>query len=155
MKYEDLKMLDELRTKGSITEEEYQREKSKILNQQDNVFGKANAKPLFGMQENTYLMLMHLSQFSGLILPLLGFVAPILMWILNKKNNPNVDLHGKNIANFMISYFLYCVILAITIIGIPLLLIVGILYIIFVIIGALRANNGIYWKYPMTIQFIK
>ncbi|MFA6751325.1 MAG: SHOCT domain-containing protein, partial [Fermentimonas sp.] len=32
MKYEDLKILDELREKGSITEEEYQREKEKILN---------------------------------------------------------------------------------------------------------------------------
>ena len=31
MKYEDLKILDELREKGSITEEEFQREKAKIL----------------------------------------------------------------------------------------------------------------------------
>ena len=30
MKYEDLKILDELRAKGSITEEEFQREKAKI-----------------------------------------------------------------------------------------------------------------------------
>ena len=29
MKYEDLKILDELREKGSITEEEYQREKQR------------------------------------------------------------------------------------------------------------------------------
>lgn len=155
MKYEDLKTLDELRAKGSITEEEYQREKSKILNQDENVFSKANQKPLFGMQENTYLMLMHLSQFCGLIVPLLGFIAPLLMWILNKENNSSVDLHGKNIVNFMISYFLYCVILSITIVGIPLLLIVGIVYVICVIIGALRANDGVFWKYPLTIQFIK
>ena len=31
MKYENLKILDDLRTKGSITEEEFQREKAKIL----------------------------------------------------------------------------------------------------------------------------
>ena len=31
MRYEDLKTLDELREKGSITEEEFQREKAKIL----------------------------------------------------------------------------------------------------------------------------
>ncbi|HBK31124.1 MAG TPA: hypothetical protein DDZ78_05800, partial [Porphyromonadaceae bacterium] len=41
------------------------------------------------------------------------------------------------------------------IVGIPLLILVGILYLIFVIMAALRANNGIYWKYPLSIEFIK
>ncbi|MDD2326999.1 MAG: SHOCT domain-containing protein, partial [bacterium] len=31
MKYEDVKILEELREKGSITEEEYQREKRRLL----------------------------------------------------------------------------------------------------------------------------
>lgn len=155
MKYEDLKILDELKEKGSITEEEYQREKAKILNETDRTSAYATKKPLFGLTENTYLMLMHLSQFAGFILPIAGFVAPIFMWITNKDNSSKVDLHGKNIINFMISYAIYAAVLCITIIGIPLAIILGILYLLFVILACVKANNGEYWKYPLSIQFIK
>ncbi len=155
MKYEDLKILDELKEKGSITEEEYQREKAKLLNENDNSSGYANKNPLYGLSENTYLMLMHLSQFAGVILPVAGFVVPIIMWVTNKDYNATVDSHGKNIINFMISYAIYAAILCITVIGIPLAIIVGLLYIIFVILASVKANNGEYWKYPFTFQFIK
>ncbi|MGI6047840.1 MAG: DUF4870 domain-containing protein [Petrimonas sp.] len=156
MKYEDLKILDELREKGSITEEEYQREKTKILDDttsSSSSFG--GSKPLFGLGENTYLMLMHISQLLGLLIPLGGFVAPVLMWITNKDTNANVDLHGKNILNFTISYLIYTAVLAITIIGIPLLFVLGIIYVIFLIMAAVKANNGEYWRYPFIIQFFK
>ncbi|CEA16023.1 MAG TPA: DUF4870 domain-containing protein [Fermentimonas caenicola] len=152
MNYEDLKILDELREKGSITEEEYQREKEKILNNTSIGSGK---RPLFGMTENTYIMLMHLSQFAGVIVPCAGFIVPIIMWIANKDINVNVDLHGKNILNFMISYVIYAAVAAITIIGIPIAIIIGLLYVILVIIATVKAYNGEYWKYPLTIQFIK
>lgn len=54
MKYEDLKILDELREKGSISEEEYQREKEKILNSEENTGNNIGKKPLFGLEESTY-----------------------------------------------------------------------------------------------------
>ena len=76
------------------------------------------------------------------------------MWTTNKESNINVDLHGKNILNAMISYAIYAAVLAITVIGIPVAIILGILYAVFVIIASVKANNGEYWKYPFTIQFI-
>lgn len=157
MKYEDLKILDELREKGSISEEEYQREKAKILSGDSNEYNSSGTfkKPLFGLEERTYIMLMHLSQLTGLIAPLIGFLVPILMWLTNKETNEKVDLNGKNIMNFIISYTLYAVILCITIIGIPLAIVVGVLYIVFVVIASIKANNNEYWKYPLTIEFIK
>lgn len=155
MKYEDLKILDELKEKGSLTEEEYQREKAKLLNENDHSSAGGNRNPLYGLNENTYLMLMHLSQFAGVILPVAGFVVPIIMWVTNKDYSAAVDSHGKNIINFMISYAIYAAILCITVIGIPLAIIVGLLYTIFVILASVKANNGEYWKYPFTFQFIK
>ena len=154
MKYENLKILSELRNNGSITEEEYQREKEKILNDESTSFSSIK-NPLFGMTENTYIMLMHITQFAGIILPFAGFIIPILMWIANKENNSNVDLHGKNILNFMISFVIYAAVAAITIIGIPIAVLVGIFYMILVIMATVKANNGEYWKYPLSIQFIK
>lgn len=158
MKYENLKILDELRQKGSITEEEYQREKAKILNDDGNNFSNTTKKPLFGMHENSYLMLMHLSQFLGFLILGLGFIVPILMWVTNKDDNANVDRHGKNILNFMISYIIYLIaatILIILLIGIPALVVLVIVEFIFIIVAAVKANNGEYWKYPFTIEFIK
>ncbi len=155
MKYEDLKILDELREKGSISDEEYQREKEKIFSEDGRSFRSSQKQPLFGLSENTYLMLMHLSQFGGIVIPLAGFVLPILMWIANKEENGRVDLHGKNILNFMISYTIYAAVAAITLIGIPIAIIIGLLFVIFVVIATIKANNGEFWRYPFIIQFIK
>ena len=156
MKYEDLKVLDELREKGSITEEEFQREKEKLLNDDTTEESSGGSKePLFGLVENTFLLLMHLSQFAGAIVPLAGFAVPIIMWATQKEMNQNVDLHGKNIVNAIISYSIYALVLSITIIGIPLAIILGVLYAVFVVIASVKANNGEYWKYPFTIQFVK
>ena len=156
MKYEDLKILDDLREKGSITEEEYQREKAKILSDTPPSSSHSpGTKPLFGLAENTYLMLMHISQLLGLAIPLAGFAAPIILWITNKDTHERVDLHGKNILNFIISYLIYSTVLAVTIIGIPVLFVLGPLYIVFVVMAAVKANNGEYWRYPFIIQFFK
>ena len=155
MKYENLKTLDELREKGSITEEEFQREKAKILTEDDSVFSGTPNKPLFGMTERTYLMLMHLSQFASWLIPLVGIVIPILMWTTNKDTNAEVDRHGKNILNFTISYAIYSIALFIIILGIPFLFVLFAIYAVAVVIASVKARNGEYWQYPLTIRFIK
>lgn len=150
MKYEDLKILDELRSKGSISEEEYQREKEKILNSEQ--YTTSNRKPLWGIDENTFLLLMHLSQI------VLWLIIPLIMWATNKDMNENVNKHGKNILNFSISYAIYFIISALLIfvlIGIVTTFILSGLYLICIIIATIKAANGEYWKYPFTIDFIK
>lgn len=155
MKYENLKILDELREKGSLTEEEFQREKAKILSEENSEYSGAHKQPLFGMTERTYLMLMHLSQFASWLIPLVGIIVPILLWSTNKDNNAEVDRHGKNILNFTISYAIYSIGLFIIIIGIPFILVLFAIYALAVIIATIKASNGEFWKYPLTIQFIK
>lgn len=155
MKYENLKTLDELREKGSITEEEFQREKAKILSEDNSGFSGTRNKPLFGMTERTYLMLMHLSQFASWLIPLVGIVIPILMWTTNKDTNAEVDRHGKNILNFTISYAIYSIALFIIILGIPFLFVLFAIYAVAVVIASVKASNGEYWQYPLTIRFIK
>ena len=73
----------------------------------------------------------------------------------NKDTNAKVDMHGKNILNFMISFAIYAAILTITVIGIRLAIVVGVVYVVLVILASIKANNGEYWRYPFTIQFIK
>jgi uncharacterized Tic20 family protein len=153
-KYDDLKDLDELRRSGTLTEEEYQREKQKVLNGESNQSGKS---PLFGLEENSYLALMHVSQFAGYILVGLGFFAPVILWLINRDYSERIDSTGRNIINFMLTWLIYFVvatILCVFFIGIPILFALIALHALFVIIATIKANDGKDWMYPFTIQFL-
>ena len=150
-KYDDLKSLEELRERGAISEEEYKNEKSKILNSPER-------KSLWGIEENQFLMFMHLGQFVGLIIPIAGYILPIAMWLSFKDENKKVDQHGKNITNFIISWLIYYAIssmLILIFIGTVFIAVLGIANIVFIIIASIKANNKEYWKYPLSIQFFK
>lgn len=117
----------------------------------------AEFKP-WGMEQNQFCMLLHLSQLASYAIPLAGIVLPIVMWATNKDQSELVDKQGKNILNWIISCFIYIaisLILSFVLIGIPLLIIVGICSLIFTIIGAIKANDGIIYKYPLTMTFIR
>ena len=83
---------------------------------------------------------------------------PILIWQLKKAELPGLDVHGKNATNWMISALISAVvgfILTRAIIGGPLLIVLGVLGVVFPIIAAINANNGVVWQYPLTIQVLK
>ena len=110
----------------------------------------------WGIELDQFCMLMHLSQMAGYVVPVAGMVLPIVMWATNKDKSDIVDQHGKNILNWMISSLIYMVIssfLIFILIGIPLLFVIAICSIIFSIIGGLKANDGVFYKYPLAINF--
>ena len=112
----------------------------------------------WNMELSSYCMLMHLSQFAGIIVPFGGIALPIIMWATNKDKSSIIDQHGKNILNWMISFYIYVSISAILIllvVGIFALITLGVIAVIFAIIGAIKANNKEIFNYPLTIQFIK
>jgi uncharacterized protein len=116
-----------------------------------------NFRP-WDMEVSSYCMLMHLSQFAGIIIPYGGIALPIIMWASNKDKSSIIDQHGKNILNWMISFYIYVSISAILIlllVGIFALIILGFMAVIFAIIGAIKANNNEFYSYPLAISFFK
>ncbi len=112
----------------------------------------------WGMELSSYCMLMHLSQFAGIIVPFGGIALPIIMWATNKDKSSLIDQHGKNILNWMISFYIYVsisAILILLIVGIFALITLCLVAVIFAIIGAIKANNKEIFNYPLTISFIK
>ena len=158
--YEDLERLNALREKGAITEEEFQKEKKHILDAMDHSTARAASSPhrkLWGMEERGFTALMHISQFAGILIPFAGFILPVVMWISGKEDSDTVDQHGKAVVNWMISLLIYlaiCGILVVIGIGLIGLIALGILNVIFVIKGAIKANEGVLWHYPMTIKIL-
>jgi len=111
----------------------------------------------WGMEEKTFCMLMHLSQFLVYFTGI-GVIAPIVMWLTNQGKSEFIDAHGKSVTNWLISWFIYgtvSVILSCFIIGYFTGLALIIIGIIFPIIAAMKANNGENYKYPLTFTFIK
>jgi uncharacterized Tic20 family protein len=103
-------------------------------------------------------MFLHLSLLAGFLVPLAGLIVPIVIWQLKKEDLPGLDAHGKVVVNWIISGIIYailCCLLLFVIVGIPLLIALFVVGIIFPIVGAIKANDGIVWNYPLTITFLK
>ncbi len=112
----------------------------------------------WNMELSSYCMLMHLSQFAGIIVPFGGIALPIIMWATNKDKSSIIDQHEKNILNWMISFYIYVsisAILILLIVGIFALIALCLIAVIFAIIGAVKANNKEIFNYPLSITFIK
>ena len=108
-------------------------------------------------QVRQWALFLHLSQLTGFLVPFAGLIVPIVIWQIKKTAMPALDAHGKVVVNWIISELIYAVVgalLVLVLIGVPLLIILGLLGVIFPIIGGIKANNGELWKYPLSIRFL-
>lgn len=81
---------------------------------------------------------------------------PVVIYILKKDELPGLEAHWHVVLNWLISaliYFVVCFILFIVVIGVFLMWALGLLCLIFPIIGAIKANDGEVWPYPLSIRF--
>lgn len=111
----------------------------------------------WGLDKKSYIIFMHLAQFAGTITAGLGFVLPLVMWLVFKDEDQTIDEHGKKIVNWSISMFIYFIIAGLAcfiLIGIPIVFALVIIGFVLPIIGALRASNGELYNYPLTIKFL-
>lgn len=103
------------------------------------------------------LAITHLTQLLDYVTGFGGFLVPLVLWISNKDQVLDMDVHGRSILNFQISMFIYCL-LSIPLIflfglGVLLLIAIGIIAFVFPIINAIKASNGEDPYYPLCIRF--
>ena len=84
-----------------------------------------------------------------------SFLGPLIIYLIKKDESAFVAYHAKESLNFQITVFLVCIVLIITVIGILLLWIVGLLSFILVIVATVRASEGKIYRYPFCIRLIK
>lgn len=65
--------------------------------------------------ENTNAFLIHISAFSGYIIPFGSIIVPLVLWQTMKDRSRFLDEQGKEAVNFNISYALYIFILGLSI----------------------------------------
>jgi uncharacterized Tic20 family protein len=103
-------------------------------------------------------MFLHLSGLAFALVFPLGIVLPIILWQTQKDKMWALDAHGKMVTNWMISATIYGVVsfvLMFILIGFLTGAAVWLMAVIFPIVGAIKANNGEFWEYPLTIKFLK
>ena len=107
----------------------------------------------------TWCVLCHASALLGLFFHFLGHIlGPLVVWLIKRGDSPEIDAHGKESLNFQISMLIYDVIafiLFIVFIGIPILIALWILNTVLVIVASIRASEGKFYRYPITIRLIK
>lgn len=110
------------------------------------------------MSEKQWALICHLSGLGGYVIPFGNIIAPIIIWSVKKDEFPMVDEHGKEVVNFQISFtiwFFVAGIFVLLLIGIPILIALAVIHVVFIIIAALKADSGELYRYPLTIRFIK
>jgi uncharacterized Tic20 family protein len=106
--------------------------------------------------ERTWGMVAHLSGFVAAYVAL-GFLGPLTVMLTVGNRSAFVRRHAVEALNFNLSVLLYAAVsavLVVVLIGIPMLIAVGIAYLVATIGGALAANRGEEYRYPMNIRFV-
>ena len=153
---DEIQRLEELRANGTLSEEEFREAKAKVIHDGEPGNSGGNSKEIHGVETNLWCAGIHFSQLLN-IFPSAGFIIPIVLWVMGKEKSHEANAHGTNVVNWLISSAIYLVVsclLLFAVIGIALVPLVLLLMFVFPIIGGIKALNGEYWKYPLTIEFL-
>jgi uncharacterized Tic20 family protein len=121
----------------------------------------ANTAPVPGLTENerTWGMLAHLSALLGVVVPLFGCVlGPLVVWLGRRDQSSFVEGQAKEALNFNISVFLaliVCSFLMLVFIGFILGAALFIAWLVMTLIAAIKASEGIPYRYPFSLRLVK
>jgi len=118
--------------------------------------------PSGGITEQQWIVFLNISALAGFILPSLGHIlGPLVIWLVKKPESAAIDAAGRAVLNFQISWTIWMIISGILafvgsclILPILLPLVVGIAWLVFVILGTLKASNGEPYTFPLTIKLL-
>ncbi|GAA5076729.1 DUF4870 domain-containing protein [Lysobacter panacisoli] len=120
-------------------------------------------------EQRQWAMFAHLSAILGAVLTSgIGgwgtFLGPLIIWLLKKDTMPFVDDQAKEALNYNITvaivFFALWVLVFITLgigflIAIPAWIVIGIAWLVFTIIAAIKSNDGVAYRYPFTMRLVK
>ncbi|MEO6170835.1 MAG: DUF4870 domain-containing protein [Lysobacter sp.] len=116
-------------------------------------------------QQRQWAMFAHLSALTGIFTGGLGCIlGPLIIWLIHKDDMPFVNDQAKEALNFNITVGI--VVLGLLLVGTVLLIIligflfyfaafaVGIYWLVMTVIAAIKSNEGVAYRYPMTLRLV-
>ena len=80
------------------------------------------------------------------VIPLGNILGPLVLWLILKDKNPEVDAEGKKVLNFNISWTLWMLVTC----GFGL-----IVWLVILVVAIIKAANREPFKHPLTIELLK
>jgi uncharacterized Tic20 family protein len=119
----------------------------------------SSVPPALSQEDRNWGMIGHLSALAAFVVPFLGGVlGPLIVWLIKRDHSPFAAEAAKEALNFNITVaiaFAVCGLLAIVFIGIPLMIVLGIAWLVLVIVAGIKTGEGNQYRYPATIRFIR
>lgn len=120
-------------------------------------------------EERQWALFAHLSALVGGLLTgafagLGCFIGPLIIWLIKKDTMPFVDDQAKEALNFNITLAIVGVALLLltlitfgfgALLTVPVGILIGIAWLVFTIIAAIKSNEGERYRYPFTLRLIK
>lgn len=117
-------------------------------------------------ETRTWQVAAHLSGLVGLAgIP--SVVGPLVVWLI-RRQDPDIEPHARAALNFHLSILIYAgiglvigAVLVLSLVGIFLLPLLALGYLllvagagIFSVVGAVRASDGILYRYPLALRLV-
>ena len=114
--------------------------------------------------ERLWGLIGHLSAFSAFLTGIGCIIGPLVVWLIKKDTMPFAADQAKEALNFNITAAIVCAGLWIITIGtffigalltVPAGLLLFVAWIVFTIIAAIKANEGVAYRYPFKLRLVK
>ena len=115
-------------------------------------------------EERTWALIGHLYAFSAFISGIGCIIGPLIVWLVKRETLPFAADQAKEALNFNITVAIAGIALWIVTIGtffigalltVPLGLLLFVGWVEFTVIAAIKANEGVAWRYPFTLRLVK
>lgn len=109
-------------------------------------------------EDRNWGMIAHLSSLAGFLIPFGSILGPLIVYLVKKEQSPFATDCAREALNFNITVAIgvvICLCLSLVFIGIPLLVALGLVWLVLTILAAVRASEGTQYHYPATIRFVK
>jgi uncharacterized protein len=109
--------------------------------------------------ERTWGLVAHLSAFAGFFAPVVGnVVGPLVVWLVKRDQSAFVEVEAKEALNFNITVaigYCVCALFALVFIGILLGGALFIYWLVMTILAAVKAGEGVPYRYPFALRLVK
>jgi len=93
----------------------------------------------------------------GLTILMFGFTVPLIIWLVKRDRDPEVDHAGKESLNFQLNLLFWWMLalpLMFCLIGFPMLVLLPIAKIVLCVVAAVRTADGERYRYPFIYRII-
>lgn len=107
--------------------------------------------------ERNMALLAHIGTLAGYMIGFGHIIVPLVIWLMKRDESDFVRRNALESLNFQISMTIWLGIslaLSFVLIGIPMLIVLGIVDLVCIILATMRANEGECYRYPITIRLV-